>query len=55
MKLVFSLLISLILFAGTMSYQAAIIAQTEKGTYVGSVESDKYHNPDCRWFENINP
>lgn len=23
--------------------------------YVGSIKSDKYHYPDCRWAENIKP
>lgn len=23
--------------------------------YVGSINSDKYHYPDCRWAENIKP
>lgn len=25
------------------------------GTYVGSIKSDKYHYPDCRYAKNINP
>lgn len=25
------------------------------GVYVGSIESDKYHLPSCRWAQNISP
>lgn len=28
---------------------------TSEGSYVGSVKSDKYHYPSCRWAQNINP
>ena len=28
---------------------------TEAGKYVGSVASDKYHYPSCRWAEKIKP
>lgn len=54
-KLTVSLLIIIILFTGFMTHQTNIAAQSEKGTYVGSVESDKYHYPGCRWAKNINP
>ena len=34
--------------------QPEVPVKTE-GTYVGSLESDKYHNPGCRFAENILP
>lgn len=28
---------------------------SQEGTYVGSIDSDKYHNPGCRWAKKILP
>jgi len=34
--------------------QGATRAESEK-VFVGSIKSDKYHYPSCRWAEKINP
>lgn len=34
---------------------AETTSQKSSGVYVGSIDSDKYHNPDCRFAKEILP
>lgn len=45
------LLLALILVAGC-SQQATPTTSTTKA-YVGSMNSDKFHRPSCKWAQNI--
>jgi len=42
------------LLAGCQQGATTSAPATSK-SYVGSVSSDKYHRPGCRWAENIKP
>ncbi len=51
-----SILLLLCLFAAGCSTQATEPAATQEANqYVGSVNSDKYHLPDCQWAQKILP
>lgn len=55
-KVIVASLVFMFIFTGIFySFSGKIIAESNKGNYVGSIESDKYHYPDCRWAKNINP
>jgi micrococcal nuclease len=45
-----------LLIAGCQADQATAPAESESTVqYVGSINSDKYHNPSCQWAGKIKP
>lgn len=55
-KIILISIIFIFIFTGIFSsFSENIIAESSKGNYLGSINSDKYHKPDCRWAKNINP
>lgn len=53
--LIFALLLSFtILFCGCSGNSSPVLSPTQH-TYVGSINSDKYHYPTCRCAGNILP
>lgn len=45
----------LLAFMSGCSNNSVETEQPKQLNYVGSVKSDKYHYPDCRWAQNIKP
>ena len=50
--------VAIVFFAGLMvsdlnSSTQPATKQVQQQQYVGSINSDKFHYPDCRWAQNI--
>ena len=43
----------LFLFCLLLAGCGSPIVKQDAANYVGSIKSDKYHYPDCRWAESI--
>jgi len=52
---VFALLLVFILLAACGVQQTTTPAPEPQQSYVGSINSDKYHYPDCEWAQKIKP
>jgi len=54
--LMFALLLSFSVLSGCADNSTQTTAPPQsQHTYVGSVNSNKYHYPDCQWAEKIKP
>lgn len=51
----FILIISLVFLSGCTSNNNSATHQNFSYQYVGSIQSDKYHNPDCKRAKKIKP